>query len=255
MNLNKKVRLLLIFLLFGFYGYSQNPPSKETPAFLKDFMSYWTYYSYNTELSDDFVPLDESKKEIKKMTFLNRLLTSQYIPIRLMINNKLCYQLYKLSPKTDIQIKNVIKQMAESEIKYSSFVGKKIPNFNFTDVEGKKYDAKNTKGKFVVMKFWFIRCGACVKEMPHLNEIVKQYSNRKDIVFLSLANDPPKQLKAFLRKTTFDYAVASISDKYVYETVGIQEFPTHILIDKNGFIVKVMTSAKFLPDFLSKMIK
>lgn len=40
-----------------------------------------------------------------------------------------------------------------------SLVGKKVPKFEFVDLNGHKYNRENTKGKILVMKFWFIGCG------------------------------------------------------------------------------------------------
>ena len=254
MNISKF--LLLAFLLLSFInkGNAQNKPHPETLSFLKDFNSYWYYYNENTNLSIEFIPLDESKKKINKLIFLKKLSSGKYVPIRLLVNDTLCYQLYKINPKTNDSIKGVIKQMAEIEIRHLAYEGKKIPNFNFTDLDGKKYNYKNTQGKVIVMKFWFIHCQTCIQEMPQLNELVKKYSNRKDIIFLSLAYDDAKKLKNFLLKTTFKYAVAPVSEKYVFETLGISEFPTHIILNKKGRVVKVLTSAKLLPDVLSKAV-
>jgi hypothetical protein len=37
--------------------------------FLKDFMSYLTYFNQNTGLSADFIPLDEQGNQIQRMYF------------------------------------------------------------------------------------------------------------------------------------------------------------------------------------------
>jgi hypothetical protein len=40
----------------------------------------------------------------------------------------------------------------------------------------------------------------CTAEFPEVNEMALKYKNRKDIVFISLAEDSPEELKAFLIK-------------------------------------------------------
>jgi peroxiredoxin len=144
--------------------------------------------------------------------------------------------------------------MAEIEIKNLMFEGKKIPNFNFMDLDGKKYNYNNTTGKIIVLKLWFINCQTCIQEMPQLNGLVKKYSDRNDVLFLSLAFDNSKKLKKFLSKTTFKYAVVANKEKYILETLQVNEFPTHIVLNKKGIIVKVLTSARLLPEILSKIL-
>ena len=253
MNHLKKILLAIFLLDFTYTAISQKIATTKILPFLKDFNSYWYYYNGNTNLSDDFIALNELKKEISKLSFLKQLLKGKYIPVRVSANNKLYYQLYKINSKVNDDIKNVIKQMANIEIKNVTHEGKKMPNFNFIDLDGKNYNFNNTKGKVVVIKLWFIHCQACVQEMPQLNELVKKYSNRDEIIFLSLAFDDSKKLKKFLSKTTFKYPVVANKEKYILNILRINEFPTHIVLNKEGIIIKVLTSAKFLPDILAKM--
>jgi tetratricopeptide (TPR) repeat protein len=57
------------------------------------------------------------------------------------------------------------------------------PDFSAIDLQGKTIRLADLKGKIVVINIWGIGCGPCIAEMPRLNELVKKYSNRKDIVF------------------------------------------------------------------------
>src|SRR6266850_4042132 len=54
------------------------------------------------------------------------------------------------------------------------------------------------KGKVVVLEFWKINCAPCVEAIPHLNELVEQFSNR--VVFISISDDNKDYLKKFLKR-------------------------------------------------------
>ena len=54
------------------------------------------------------------------------------------------------------------------------------------------------KGKVVVLEFWNINCVPCVQAIPHLNELVVQFSNR--VVFISISDDNGDYLKKFLKR-------------------------------------------------------
>ena len=118
-------------------------------------------------------------------------------------------------------------------------IGSQFPDFNFTDLNGNNYNNKNTKEKIIVLKCWFIQCPPCIDEMPALNELIKQYENRKDIIFLSVSLDSKNQLKTFLKKTTFNYAVVADQQNYLEQVLKIHVYPTHIIINKQGVIVNV----------------
>jgi thiol-disulfide isomerase/thioredoxin len=55
------------------------------------------------------------------------------------------------------------------------------------------------KGKVVVLEFWDTACVPCVQAIPHLNELVDQFS-LKPVVFLSVSDDNEDQLKYFVKR-------------------------------------------------------
>jgi peroxiredoxin len=143
--------------------------------------------------------------------------------------------------------------MAATEIEHFKMEGIDIPEFNFTDLNGKVYNKSSTKGKIVILKCWFIHCVACVKEFPELNKLVDEYRQDTNIKFISLARDSKENLISFLKDRQFKYAVVPNSDNYVTHSLGIQEYPTHIFIDENGKIQKVVNSVDDLIAFLRKV--
>lgn len=142
--------------------------------------------------------------------------------------------------------------MALTEIEHLEMEGKELPAYNFTDLNGKTYNESNTKGKIIILKCWFIHCVACVKEFPELNKLVDEYKNRSDIQFVSLATDSKEKLTLFLKTKEFKYAVVPEQEKFMSEQLHITSYPTHILIGKDGKIVKVVNSIDELTPFIKK---
>jgi len=145
--------------------------------------------------------------------------------------------------------------MASTEKRNMVFEGQALPNFNFTDIDDNVYNPATIKGKIVVLKCWFIHCTACVAEFPELNKMVDEYKDRKDVVFVSLASDNKEELKAFLQKRKFNYAVVASQGNYMINRLNISAYPTHSLIDRNGRIVKVTNTIEELIPFLTKIAK
>ncbi|MGX7686090.1 TlpA family protein disulfide reductase [Flectobacillus roseus] len=256
MRFFKAYRYLSLVLYFSFLSCENKP---QNYPFLKDFMSYLTYFNQNTGLSADFIPLNEQGDKISRVDFLEILSQKDYIPIREEEDGKVFYKLYRLDKdksSTNDQILTTVAQFAEIEKNFMSYEGQAFPSFNMLDLKGKRYDNQNTRGKILVLKTWFIRCHACVEEMPAMNKIVKAFVHRNDIVFLSLALDDEKNLKEFLSKKSFNYATVANQENFIENTLGFSSFPTHIIVSKSGRILKVFSDGeRYLPYYLAKYLK
>lgn len=219
---------------------------------LKDFMTWYDYDYYNIRLAQDFIALDTNSTVLNKTQFLNKLLTGKFFAIKTALKDSIpTYKLFKLNNK-DSAITSTIMQSASSEISHYKREGKKLPDYNFTDLNGVVYNRANTKGKILILKCWFIHCVACVKEFPELNQLVKDYRQDKNVIFLSLASDNKNDLINFLKKKQFNYAVIPNSDMYMKQSLGVQSYPTHLFVDENGKIQKVVNNVDDLIAFMRK---
>jgi len=252
----KKLQLITILLLTIFV-FSCNEKSKKTQLTEKvetfepkvniseltsDYMKWWTYYSYNISLSSDFTGLNEQSDTIDKKQFLGKLITGNYIPLKIKSDDKLeIYKLYKLDATADKSIGSTIKNESLKIYGLFEVEGTPFPEFNFTDLNGNNYTNENTKGKTIILKTWFINCQACVAEMPELNEFVEKYKERNDIIFLSLARDNKSELENFLQKKHFEYQVVPNQKEFIEKKLNLQGYPTHLIVDKNGIIKKVVS--------------
>lgn len=111
--------------------------------------------------------------------------------------------------------------------------GSSISSFRTTDINGRKYNLKELRGKVVVLNFWFINCPPCRKEIPELNKIVADYQQNKDVVFLAIALDDKTALKEFLQELPFDYNIVD-EGRFIAQQYRITSYPTHVVVDKEG---------------------
>jgi peroxiredoxin len=220
------------------------------------FMDWWNYHYKNIMLSRDFIALDESSKEISKKAFLSILTNENFIPIRLESKDSLYYyKLFKILPQSDSSIKATINQEAFDILKNYEMEGKPFPEFSFKDLEGNLISNESMKGKVIVIKCWYIHCAACIKEFPKVNALVSKYKERKDILFISLAEDTPEQLKTFLARKPLSYSVIPNMKVYMNEKLDLNAFPTHFILDKKGKIKKVVSNYESLEVALEKESK
>ena len=219
-------------------------PNVDVNQLEKDYSTWLTYNYENIHLSSKFVALDVSSKEISKGAFLKSLTTGDYIPVELTSTDTTTYyKLFKLENTADKQISSGIKTLASIANHHFEMEGKPFPAFSFKDLNGVEYNNENTKGKTIVFKGWFIACKPCIDEFPKLNEFVAKYKSRNDLLFISLAMDSKDSLIRFLTTKRFDYAVVPEQEVLVTRDLNINMFPTHLIVDKNGIIQKVVNNA------------
>jgi len=217
--------------------------------------TFWNYYYNHVNLSDDFIGYDENNKLLNRKDFFSKIALGYYLPISLETQDSIKhYKLYEITSAVNSELQDNVKNTFQQDFKFFNMEGKTIPKFDFIDLNGKAYNLDNSRNQLIVLKFWFIGCGACIEEIPALNKLVAKYSKRPNVKFLSLATDSKKQLQQFFRKTDFSYATASVSDDYVVNELGIEAFPTHMLV-KNGKILRVISTEKQLGDVLLRQVK
>ncbi len=133
--------------------------------------------------------------------------------------------------------------------------GLQAPFFSEKDIYGKEYNSTNLLGKIVVIKFWFLRCGPCLEEIPQLNQLVSRYQNNPNVKFLAAATDDYEDVKKFLTKKDFKYTM--LYDTYdIHGDFKVAGYPTHMVIHKNGTVAKVYTGKNSnLANSISKVIE
>jgi len=255
----KKIILLFYcsFIFTSCNGQVQYGAPEVDPVVIQSkFMDWWTYQSTHIMLSRDFIALDATSNEMSKEAFLNELTLGNFIPIRMQSTDSLFYyKLFKIESTSDTSIKATIMQSAFDAYEHFKMEGNPFPKFNFTDLNGTVISNETMKGKIVVIKCWYIHCAACIKEFPDVNRLAEKYKDRKDIIFVSLAEDTSQQLNTFLAKKPLSYAVVPNMKIYMNETLHLNAFPTHFILTKEGFIAKVVPNFESLEVALEKESK
>jgi thiol-disulfide isomerase/thioredoxin len=112
-------------------------------------------------------------------------------------------------------------------------IGMKIPQQNFTSINGEKIIIGGRKKKPTLINLWFIHCPGCIAEMPALNKLKEKYSGKVD--FVSLTFEKKEDVLDFLKKRKFDFTHIANVDNFINE-IGSYPYPENIFIDKEGFI-------------------
>lgn len=230
---------------------SRKEPVQPPETVLKDFNSFWSYWNKEVRLSANYKAYNAKGDSLSKIDFLQQLATGDFVALKLK-GESLQYQLYPITATALPDISSAVVGEAKRFIDYYSMLGKPLPDFNFTDLNGNVYNKTTCKGKTVVIKCWYIHCTKCVQEMPELNEMVDTFENNKNVVFVSLAFDTPEQLREFLTKREFKYAVVPDKQTYLLDTLKITNYPTHIIVNgESGIMTNVVDEVRDLESALN----
>lgn len=116
------------------------------------------------------------------------------------------------------------------------------PALKVTSLDGKRFDLNALQGKVVVLNLWFIGCSPCRKEIPRLNELVKEFSGQP-VVFLAPSLDSAESLREFLKQTRFEYHIVPDAEAIITGQFNASAFPTHIVINQTGLIEATLVGA------------
>ncbi len=108
-----------------------------------------------------------------------------------------------------------------------------IKPFRYTTGSGKSGSTADFLGKVVVMDFWFIGCPGCQVERKSLDRLAEHYKSNNSVVFLSAALNDAQSLNNYLKSDNPLWPVIP-SAQELCDAIGIQSYPTHVILDQNG---------------------
>lgn len=118
--------------------------------------------------------------------------------------------------------------------------GMEVPDFTFTNNEGKEVSLSQFRGKLLYIDVWATWCGPCIAEHPHWEKMREDYKNR-EITFAAISIDQSREewVKYLQeKKLTGEHWFAEnewLSDMTTY--FMIRGIPRFILIDREGKII------------------
>jgi uncharacterized protein (TIGR03435 family) len=92
------------------------------------------------------------------------------------------------------------------------------------------------RGKVVVLEFWATWCAPCIGEIPVLNKLQADVDPKK-VQILSVDDEDPAVVQAFLKKHTMAGWVAQDTTGKLLATYGVTARPATVVIDGNGKVV------------------
>ncbi|TKC06642.1 AhpC/TSA family protein [Pedobacter polaris] len=139
------------------------------------------------------------------------------------------------------------KRIEQSKV---TALGAAAPDFILKDKNGKEISLSSMKGKLILLDFWGSWCGPCRDTHPHLKKLYAAYKSKGFEIFgvsNELSNNQEENYNKWVKAMDEDKMewVNVLNDKSkgdkangVLSKYSVTAFPTKILIDKDGRIIR-----------------
>ncbi|MEZ5478559.1 MAG: TlpA disulfide reductase family protein [Thiolinea sp.] len=112
----------------------------------------------------------------------------------------------------------------------------RIPPLELTGLDGSKITLPADKPTWV--NFWSITCPPCMKEMPVLNTLSREYQQQLAIVAIAIPYDAPALVKEYQEQQQLTLPIAlDIDGKAMRTFTDNLVVPSHYLLDSRGKVL------------------
>ena len=119
--------------------------------------------------------------------------------------------------------------------------GKHAPDFQLENLEGEVVSLSDLRGKPVLINFWASRCASCRVEMPFIQQVYEDWSERGLEVLGINTGESHTVATAFMQSNNYTFPVLLNTRGDIARKYNALTLPTTFLIDKNGIIQYVKT--------------
>jgi len=120
-------------------------------------------------------------------------------------------------------------------------INEKAPVFALVDLNGKRIDLGELKGKVVIVDFWATWCGPCKASFPGMQKMVNKYKDDPNVKFVFIdtwekGDEKQKNAAEFIANNKYTFQVLMDNDDKVVAEFKVEGIPTKFVIDKNGMV-------------------
>ncbi|MCI0652792.1 MAG: TlpA family protein disulfide reductase [Planctomycetes bacterium] len=125
----------------------------------------------------------------------------------------------------------------------SPLVGKAAPAIDLELLAGKRFRSADAKGKVVVLDFWASWCAPCLRSLPEVDRVAKEFE-AKGVIFVAInLQESAREIAPLLERMKLDLTVALDKDGAVAKAYEATSIPQTVIIDRAGVVARLFTGS------------
>jgi thiol-disulfide isomerase/thioredoxin len=169
------------------------------------------------------------------MLYLERCFASQWASPNPCVDNLAAYyrQTHRSAKGEEAWVAAKVKELQGGKAaalaeKYQRSA-KTLKPFALATLDGREVKSADLRGKVLILSFWGAWCGACMIELPELQEFARKHEGDEDLVVLTINNDRNvEDAKKAAKEKSLTFGIA-LDDGYA-AGAGVYAFPTTWII-------------------------
>ena len=117
-------------------------------------------------------------------------------------------------------------------------LGDVMTDFTVTDADGNTYtlsEILKTK-EAVMLNFWYVGCGPCKQEFPHLQKAYELYGDKIEVIAMnSYPYETAEDVANFKETNGYTFPMVKVDSAW-NTAMGVSSYPTSVFIDRYGVI-------------------
>lgn len=200
-----------------------------------------TVYIYADDTLEDLVAFAKTDKEGKASFTFNQ---GSYVAVLTGVPEG--YVLEKSYPITGQSTQILLPvELVEGDLETVTYkLGDVMKDFSFTATDGTVYQLSQLlqEKKAVMLNFWFVNCGPCKAEFPHLQEAYTEYAENAIVLAMNPVDTDNSQIAAYARELGLTFPIGNCEFGW-QKAMNIQGYPTTVVIDRFGTIALIHTGS------------
>jgi peroxiredoxin len=124
-----------------------------------------------------------------------------------------------------------------------SLVGKLAPDFTFNVTEEQSVSLSDLQGGPVLLNFWTTYCGACLIEMPYLQQVYDDWQEKGLVLLAINIGEDYSKVENFVQSRGLYFPVLLDSKGLIASQYGVGNIPASFFIDSQGIVQHVQVGA------------
>ena len=130
-----------------------------------------------------------------------------------------------------------------------ALIGKPVPDFSATDLDGKPISLQQYRGKVVLLDFWAVWNGFCISDILNIKKIYDTYKDQGfDVIGVNLDTDETK-LRDYLKENHIPWRQIFTGQERqspLAQQYDIRSIPVRWLIDRGGNLIAYESNHKLM---------